>query len=257
MIRYILFSFFTISLVFASCESRRTRLDRKNLIPENELVPILMDIYLTDGILGMPRITMKYPPVDSISTYTNVIGKHGYTKEDLDRTLKYYFIKNPKKLIKIYDRVLSKLSVMESLVQKENLMTRANAGNLWPGLESYSFPDPAGTDSTEFDVTFKQSGYYILSASITLFPDDQTLNPRLVAFSCNADSMETGKRHYIKPVCYIKDGQEHKYNVTFSVAPKSRIRIKGSLYEFDNCPDDWGKHVVIQNISLVHSLVEL
>ena len=39
--------------------------------------------------------------------------------------MKYYFIKNPKKLIKIYDQVLGILSEMESLVEKEAVMAEA------------------------------------------------------------------------------------------------------------------------------------
>ena len=257
MIRFLSAALIALSLLNSSCESRRTRIDRKNLIPENELVPLLTDIYLTDGLIGMPRIIMKYPPIDSLSTYTNVIEKHGYTKEALDKTLKYYFVKNPKKLIKIYDRVLSRLSKMESLIQKELARSRSKTGNLWPGQDSYSFPDPDASDSTSFSLLFKQPGYYTLTFSAILFPDDQSLNPHLIAYSCNSDSLETGRRRYVKPVCYIKDGREHKYSVVFSIPPKTPTQIRGSLYESDNFPGEWGKHMAIQNISFVYSLVEL
>jgi hypothetical protein len=256
MIRFTFIIFLALSLIISSCESRRSRIDRKNLIPENELVTILKDIYITDGLIGMPRIVMKYPLPDSISAYTDIIEKHGYTKEALDKTLKYYFIKNPKKLIKIYDKVLGILSEMESRIHKEVARTKVKTGNFWPGLDIYCFPDPSGTDSTVFNITFKQPGFYTLNANVTLFPDDQSVNPGLKAFSCHPDSIETGKRKYIKPVYYLKDGHEHKYSVTFNVPPKTILLVSGSLYEFDNHPDDWEKHMVIKNISVYYSVVE-
>jgi hypothetical protein len=257
MVRLIYISLIALTLIISSCESRRSKLDRRHLIPEKELVPILTDIYLTDGLVGTPRVVIKYTLPDSISTYSKVIEKHGYTREDMDKTMKYYFIKNQKRLIIIYDKVLAKLSILESRLQKELARTRARAGNLWPGLETYSFPDPSGTDSAVFDITLKQPGFYTLTADVTLFPDDQSLNPRLDAFTCNPDSIETGKRVYSEPVNYIKDGHEHKYIMVFSVPLKTVLHVRGSLYDFDNCPDDWGKHIVIQNISVVHSLLEL
>jgi hypothetical protein len=256
MIRFTLIILFTLSLIISSCQSRRNRIDRKNLIPENELVPILKDIYITDGLIGMPRIVMRYPLPDSISAYTNVIEKHGYTKEAMDKTLKYYFIKKPKKLIKIYDKVLGILSEMESRVQKEVARIKVKSGNFWPGFDTYFFPDPSGTDSTVFDINFKQPGFYTLNANVTLFPDDQSVNPGLKAFTCHPDSIETGKRKYIKPLYYIKDGHEHKYSVSFNVPVKTILHVRGSLYDFDNHPDDWEKHLVIKNISVIYSLVE-
>jgi hypothetical protein len=257
MIRFTYLILLSLILVISSCGSRRSKLDSNNLIPENELVPILTDIYLTDGLIGMPRITIKYSPFDSVSTYNHIIEKHGYTKETLDKTMKYYFIKNPKKLIKIYDKVLGILSEMESRVQKEIKRSKVPAGSLWPGFESYSFPDPYGTDSTCFDIPFIKPGLYTLSFSVTLFPDDQSLHPSLTAFTCNPDSIETGKKSYIRPQYYIKDGQEHIYSVTFKVPLKTTMFVRGNLYDFDNHPGDWEKHVVIRDISVIYSLVAI
>lgn len=255
MSRFTIIILITLSLAIFSCGSRRARLDRRNLIPENELVSILTDIYLTDGIIGMPRLAMKYPPLDSASTYNNIIQKHGYTREAMDKSIKYYFIKDPKKLIKIYDKVLGILSEMESRVQKEISKTKSRTGTLWPGLESYSFPDPSGTDSTQFKISFTKPGLYTLSASVILFPDDQSLNPGLTAFTCNHDSIETGKRKYIGPVYYIKDGMEHKYEITFTVPVKTTLYVSGSLYYYLNNPDDWEKHLIIKNIYVTYSTV--
>lgn len=245
----------SLSLIGSSCETRRSKIDRRHLIPEKELVSILTDLYITDGLIGMPRMIMNFQGIDSSSTYNHVIEKHGYTKATMDKTMKYYFIKDPKELIKIYDKVLGILVEMESRVQKELANSKTKTGSLWPDLDAYYFPDPSGTDSTDFDITLKRAGTYILTASVTLFPDDQSLNPGISAFTCNPDSIQTGKRNYIDRVYYIKDGHVHKYSVVFTVPAKTNLHVRGSLYDFDNHPNDWAKHVIIQNISFIYSLV--
>jgi hypothetical protein len=257
MIRRIFFILIAFPILLASCESRRSRIDRTNLIPEKELVPILTDLYLTDGLIGMPRIVLKYAPLDSSSTYNYIIEKHGYTREDVDKTLKYYFIKNPKKLIKIYDKVLGSLSEMESRIQKEMGKSRVQPGSIWPGADSYFYPDPAGSDSAHFKINLTRPGVYTLSATVIVYPDDQSLNPGISVFSCNPDSINTGKRTYIKiPFRYIKDGHPHRYSVPFKVPVNKTIHVNGSLNNYENNPDNWGKHMIIKDISVIYSVVE-
>ena len=87
----------------------------------------------------------------------------------------------------------------------------------------------------------------------TLFPDDQSLNPRLTLYSCHPDSIETGKRRYIKTINYIKDGRPHTYILTIPVPDKTTLHLRGWLYDFDNLSDESGKHVKIENISFTFS----
>src|SRR5674536_806 len=119
MTRFTFLILIIISIMMGSCSGRKNKLDKKNLIPEKDLVSILTDIYITDGLLTVPNIILRASSLDSITTYYQVIESHGYTKEAMDRTMKYYFIENPKRLNKIYDKVLGILSEMESRVDKE------------------------------------------------------------------------------------------------------------------------------------------
>lgn len=256
MIRFRYIILLVCILAVCSCHSRRPRLDRNNLIPEKQLVPLLTDIYLTDGLVSLPGVVQKYSPLDSSSTYDYIIKKHGYTRADLNKTIKYYFIKNPKELISIYDKVLGKLSVMESRIQKELLKIRESAGIIWKGPDSYFYPDPEVTDSTVFDLTFKRPGYYTLTETVTLFPDDQSLHPELSAVSFNPDSTGTGKRLYVQPVRYIKDGYPHKYVIIFKVPIKTTLRVTGNLYDFENNPDEGEKHMAIENVTVNYSMLE-
>jgi hypothetical protein len=239
-----------ISLMTGSCSGRKQKLDNKNLIPEKDLVSLLTDIHIADGLLSLPKINSWASSLDSISSYYQVIEKHGYTKEILDKTMNYYFLNNPKKLNKIYDQVLGILSEMESRVEKESIIETARISNMWTGKDFYSIPSLSGNDSTLFDMTLSRSGTYTLSFSATLFPDDQSINPRVTVYSCSPDSIDTGKRQYVKSINYLKDGRPHKYKLTL-IIPKNTIRhFRGWFYDFDNPPTGRDKHIKIENISL-------
>jgi Domain of unknown function (DUF4296) len=257
MIRFTFLILIMFSIITGSCSGRKKKLEKSNLIPEKELVSILTDIHLADGLLALPKINTWFSSLDSISTYIQIIEKHGYTKQIMDNTMKYYFIKNPKRLTKIYDQVLGILSEMESRVEKESILEIARVSNLWPGKEYYSFPNIQGTDSTMFDVTLDKPGFYTLSYSVTLFPDDQSINPRATVYSCSPDSIETGKKRYIETIIYLKDGRPHSYNLIVSVPEKKILHLRGWLYDFDNRPFGLEKHVKFENISLTYSLAAL
>jgi hypothetical protein len=253
MTRFSLIIIILCSLIIGSCSSRKNKLDRSNLIPKKELVSILTEIHITDGLFSVPRIRSTYSSLDSTSTYFKILKNHGYTKETMDKTMKYYFIKNPKELIRIYDQVLGILSERESLIQKELLLTETRKGNSWTGKEYYSYPDPSGLDSSIFDLTLNKKGTYTLSFIATLSPDDQSCNPRITSYLCHPDSVETGKRKYIQSIRYIKDGQPHPYSIKLVIPENTILHLRGWFYDFDNNPGEWGKHAIIENISLSYS----
>jgi hypothetical protein len=253
MARFSLLIIILISIFAGSCSGRKNKLDRRNLIPEKELVSILADIYTADGLLTITKVQQWFPSIDTLSSYFYIIEKHGYSKETLDKTMKYYFIKNPKGLIKIYDQVLAVLSEMESLAEKELILTQSHIPNIWTGREYYSFPDPSGSDSAGFDLNLNKPGIYTLTFTVTLFPDDQSVNPRISTYSSHPDSIATGKRRYIETMGYIKDGQPHTYTLLMSVPANSPLHLRGCFYNFDNLFDDWGKHILIENILLIYT----
>ena len=249
MIRPVLILMILISLIAGSCSSRKNKLDRTGLIPEKQLVSILTDVYLADGLLSIPKVHNWFSSLDSLSSYISVIKKHGYSKQSMDKTMKYYFIKNPKKLIKIYDQVLGILSEMESRYEREANLTEVHYVNRWTGKEYYCFPDRKRTDSTRFDISLSNPGKYMLTFTATLFPDDQSVNPRLTVYTCHPDSIDTGKRRYFKTMEYIKDGRPHQYTLIYTLPAKTPVHLRGWLTDPDNNPDVLEKHVIFENIS--------
>lgn len=251
MIRFTIYIMILISFTAGSCSGRKSKLDKRNLIPEKELVSVLTDVHLANGLMTLPRLHSWYIALDTSSTYYYIVQKHGYTRETMDKTLKYYFINKPKKLIEIYDEVLGRLSEMESLVDKETVLSDSRVVNLWKTHDICSLPDPAAVDSTRFDIPLRKAGIYTFSFTVTLFPDDLSVNPRFTAYTASrADTTPVARREYLQNIKYIKDGQPHKYFFNINVPKYTFLRLKGQLLDYDNHPDNWENHVLIKNINL-------
>jgi hypothetical protein len=238
------------SVIICSCTGKVEKPSSSGIIPERDLIPILMEIHIADGMLANPKILNWVLNVDSISTYNYIATKHGYSKAALDNTMHYYFIRKPKKLIRIYDKVLAKLSEMESLLDKEVMIAREHSTDIWPGEKYYYFPDSSGSRSLEFAVSLAGNRVYSLNFTAIVFPDDQSVNPGARVFSFDADSVNTGKRSYFETLAFIKDGRPHIYSIRIFVASAKTIILKGTLYDIDNHLEEWQKHISFENITL-------
>lgn len=249
MIRLAIITAILFSLLAASCTGRKEKTDKNHLIPEKDFISVLTEVHIADGLLVIPKIRNWYSDRDSILNYIDIIQSHGYTREDVDRTIRYYFIKKPKKLIQIYDEVLGKLSEMESLVEKEIPVNGIYEKNIWKGNFDYSLPDPSGTDTLLFDQQLETFGYYTLIFTLTLYPDDQSLNPRLTAYFSHPDSIDCGKRDYFLSFNFLKDGRPHKYTFVQKPRSDSYTHLRGWFIDCDNKAGDVEKHAKIDNIT--------
>jgi len=102
-------------LLTVSCgDQENEKPSRKMLIPEDKLAEILTDTYLTAGMMDLFTLRDTWAQRDSMLNYADVIESHGYTYEQFEATMKYYFTGRPRKLSKIYDKVTGNLLEMET-----------------------------------------------------------------------------------------------------------------------------------------------
>lgn len=90
-------------LLFSSCASQK----KEEILPLSEVKSILYDIYLTTGLLEFEDIRAIYSSKDSISIYFDIYTAHGYSRELVENSMKYYFIKKTNKVTNIYNQILS------------------------------------------------------------------------------------------------------------------------------------------------------
>ena len=94
----------------------------KEKIPREEMVSILVDIHLLDGMIQEDRYRQRLEIPDTLNVYKQVLDKHGYSRAQFDSTLNYYS-KDPRKFERIYQDVMARLNRMETRAreQKEEL----------------------------------------------------------------------------------------------------------------------------------------
>lgn len=106
-----------IICILSACSSEKVP---DYVIPKDDMVEIIVDIHLTDGLMTMTRIRQATLKKDSLNLYDEIFIKYGYTREDFDTSI-YYYSYNINKYDDIYNDVLNKLSEMEAKEKEENL----------------------------------------------------------------------------------------------------------------------------------------
>ena len=105
-----------IAAIFLLASCGQEIKDPDNIISEEKLQKVLFDIHLADATLNV----MNYN--DSIygqsNYYQQVLTQNNITSQDFDISMRYYS-KDPKRLEKIYDGVLSKLIIKEGEITNE------------------------------------------------------------------------------------------------------------------------------------------
>lgn len=235
-----------ILLLAPSCVNRKDKTSHEDLIPEREFVSILTEVYLANGLLTIPEIKRHYAERDSVLNFIDVIESHGYSYAKMNSTMNYYFVTKPKKLIRIYDQIIGKLSETEAAMQREIERLGMEESRKQSMYNIYHFPDASSAENPAITINIPSPGIYTITLSVTVFPDDQAYNPHLSAWLVDADSLETGRKKWLPDLRYIKDGHRHQYVYTGRIEEKRPMVMKAILYEFDNNIGEWERNATIE-----------
>jgi hypothetical protein len=105
--------------LFSSCyhENKKQVIIPEILLSEDELVTVLTDLQLAEGVINLQRlqkVSIKKEFKDSV--YMLVFENYGITLEDLTSNLNYYN-NDPQHMELLYEKVLSNLSKLKSEVE--------------------------------------------------------------------------------------------------------------------------------------------
>lgn len=237
-----------IFLFFAVSCSEKDKSEKTTIIPEKTFIAILTDSYMADGLLNLPHIRADFLKKDSTSCYMDIIKSYGYSYGSMEKTINYYLTSKPKRLISIYDRILERLSEMESRIAKDLEADMILEAKSVKEKLNIILPDPGNEKDPSFSYTVEAPGTFTLSFSVTVYPDDLSFNPCFSARFSNADSSLEVNSHYLPSIMYMKDGRLHKYTVTGRITGKGPSILKGSFYDYENNPRENEKHAEIINI---------
>jgi hypothetical protein len=246
--RYLQILLFLLPVILFSCSGKDDPTKNLKVIPEEEMVSVMTDIYLANGLLGYPPVRNLFTAKDSIENYIDIIKKYGYTSARMDKSVKYYFIEDPKKLQKIYDQILANLSKMQSGL--ETISADPSGVNLWNQKERLSVPEAGAHDLLYFSIPVKDTGLYELSFTATIYKDDESKYPRTSVFFWYSSDTQEGVRNFWDNIDLIRDGISHSYSVTRTLADTSFTHICGWLFQCEAPPGSWVKHGTFSTIAV-------
>lgn len=256
MNRYILPVLLVCIVTAAACNGRKSKAVHNDIIPEKDLTSILTEAYLADGLLSIPEIRYKFTEGDSLESYIDIIERHGYTKPMMDKTMRYYFVRKPKIMLKIYDKVLGQLSEMESIVDRDLQKFGVRQMNIWPGEQFYSF---FGTHDKETAYIDFQSNFYgtlSLKFTLAIYPDDQSSDPVLGLWFSQTDSAGIEKRISFPPLPFVKDGHPRDYNITLVQTLPGTVSLRGWFIDQQNISPLRDNNYWVDNIILMRTRIE-
>jgi hypothetical protein len=103
-----------VLLICSACENKPP----KHLIPEETLVPMLVDFQLANSTqqnLEFRKIAAEY---DSIEPFSYIFEKHGYTKAEFDTTISWY-MRNSEYFVDMYDEVIMRLTQINDSINPD------------------------------------------------------------------------------------------------------------------------------------------
>ena len=241
-----------IPVFYISCIHHEGSIKRRDIIPEKDLIPILEDIHLADAIISNPSLVSRYPGLDILSNYRDILIHHGYTLEDLDITLLYY-TGNPEQLEEIYEKEFDNLSQLESEVYSRKYFKdedETKSLDLWTDKSEWHLPVDGKQIKIPFSIPIDTLGTYILRAQIKVYQDDESSSPEITAYYWYDDGSELGLR-YLFPVTKLSKNSQWTSQALIIEAQDSLItHIKGFLVNHTDKQSSWEKHLDIRGVSL-------
>ena len=108
----------TIFLALAACKHNRPG---KDIIPPEEIVPVLVDMHLVYAVQSAPEYRTIYRQADSVDVYGYIFEKHGIDRVRFDSSIAWYS-RHPKLFTEVYDQVVMQLTrLSDSLYHREDL----------------------------------------------------------------------------------------------------------------------------------------
>ncbi len=120
-----LFTALTLFVLLLGCKNRVP----EYVIPPKDMVPLLVDMHIADGLLGDTKYRAKIAQLDTTNLYDAILKRHGYTRQDLDTSF-FYYATDIDRFDAIYADVLERLNERETLLRQQQFEKDTLPGGL-------------------------------------------------------------------------------------------------------------------------------
>jgi len=241
-------------LFLCYCTQPEQKFRSSELIPAKDLVPVLIDLHLADGLLSMTDIRNEYKNMDSLGQYSSILARYGYSVNQLNNTIEYYS-HDTETLDEIYEEVITKLTELEGEILSSVQEKKTTVPNLWKGKTTWNLPEDGKQNKLEFEVPVKNPGIYKIIANIKIYRDDESVEPAITAFFWFDNQTETGHRIYYPKTRINKSGVTRTYRITQKVLNPKITHLKGYLLDHSQKAGDWEKHILVTNFRIEYEAI--
>lgn len=256
MLRNLFLILITITAIATGCKTGNKPEKPTPFLKPEKLATVLTDMYLSDGLLNIPKVREDFFMKDTISAYLDVLGGYGLTRDQFEANLDYYFVKEPKKFQSVYDRVLANLSNMQAENSAKRTEIPDTKRNLWNGKLAYRLPDDAITDPIEFSIETSGTGIYTVRARVTVFEDDQSENLTAYVYFWYDDGTEDGYVEEWDMFVYEKSGRSQNISLKRQLSNPKVTHIRGRLLDHSVKTGHWEMHSSVSGINVSYEHVK-
>jgi len=247
------FLFITFIFFILGC-SEPGGIKKREILDDDVFLSLLIDIHKAEGIITTSNIKLNRNKRDSISIYNYVLKKHNVSRQDFNKTVKYYTFHKDEFLV-FYDSVSSELKAMNDILKKEienelkikreEDLKNKDTLNLWKLKKEWKLPEDGEKNPIAFKLFQKKQGQYKLRANIRIFPDDKSVNQRMTIIANYTD----GSKDLNTAGTMVKDGKFEIYSVSVTT-DKKKVLKSISGWVLDHSEKTGKKHVHVKEISL-------
>lgn len=225
--------------------------EEKNIIPRKNLVPILVDLHITDAIAANHLLNEQFGGFDSAMLYNTLFEKYGTTKEIFLNTLRHYSKKSDV-LVNIYDDVFSQLSKMSEEAGKNYSSTNpANTTLVWkPDTNRYQAKGDSVSYPPVFDIDIDTQGTFVIIAEVKITRKDSSVNPRITAFFYRPGKDSVKSMEYFKEASLFKTDYMREYRLVREYKDKLPAKLRIIIPEQDSPDTLFMKSFEMQNLHL-------
>lgn len=227
------------------------------IIPKRDMVLILKQIYITDGVVSISESNLGYK--DSIAYYEPILKKYGYTTAEFDSSIKYYS-QRTEELDEIFDKVILQLSKQQEEIAKDSSNNEApidsvikSENNLWPHKTKWDMTiDHTNNPSLSFSLPIKGKGTYTVSFDAQIFPQDKSEETRTYLYFYYDDKSQTGNRSNVISEYYVKDSTSRSFKYKLELTDSLVTHLNGALYEHGGERKNLIRRAIFDNISITY-----
>ena len=106
--------FILVLTIFSACAKEPPRY----AIPEETLVPMLVDLHLIYALQMGPDFRQQVREYDSLDVFSHIFEKHGYTKAEFDTTISWY-LENTDFFVDMYQDVIMTLTQVNDSINPD------------------------------------------------------------------------------------------------------------------------------------------